>query len=610
MRKFYKSIVFKGFLFFLLFALILAASMIGTVLLVSKKDIEHNTFEKLVLIGEVMLEDIDKQQAKVESYAISLANIAEILGGQTDENAVLVKAILDHPSIVSGGVWSLPSMDDEQKERDALFFSRDETGQHMVRNDSYNDPKAKPYYKESWFTSVMSLPKDSVSWSEVYTDPHTLIPMITASSPIYKKGAFTGVATIDIGLSEIDPLLEKISERIHGYAFLLDKKGMVIAFPNEKEICGKHFSEIIEKSPALGKVNHLFTDMNMSFHQSENIQKSFVLENDPYLHEKSFGLLYHNGRTSWKLGMVIPYKNAFAQSTELLKQLILISLLVTIFITFLGYLIVRHSVITPIHHIFTQLISDESKNIATIKAIETDQEGEIGAMVETLNERTFALQKHFRQVLVLEEEIKDTLKEVVFTMGTIGEIRSKETGNHVRRVAEYSRLLAYYYGLPEEECELLKEASPMHDIGKIAIPDAVLKKPGILNDEERKVMDSHAQLGYEMLHHSERPLMKAAATVAREHHEHYDGTGYPRGLKGEQIHIYGRITTLADVFDALGSDRVYKKAWSDEKIWVYFREESGKQFDPVLVDLFFEHLEVFLKIRDTFQDIGDEKMSI
>ncbi len=604
MRKFYKSIVFRGFLFFLLFALILAASMIGTVLLVSKKDIEHNTFEKLVLIGEVMLEDIDKQQAKVESYAISLANIAETLDRHSPDNAVLVKAILDHPSIISGGVWPLPSMDDDQKERDALFFSRDKKDHHMALNESYHDPKVKPYYKEPWFTSVMSLPKDSVLWSEVYTDPYTSIPMITVSSPLYKNGAFTGVATIDIGLSEIDPLLERISKRIDGYAFLLDRKGVVIAFPKERDICGKHFSDILQKSPALGLVNHLFGTMNMSFHQSGNIQKSFILEKDPYLHEKSFGLLYHNGRTFWKLGIVIPYKNAFSQSNELLKQLVLISLLVTMLISFLGYLIVRHSVITPIRDIFTQLISDESKNIETIKAIETDQEGEIGAMVATLNERTFALQKHFKQVLALEKEIKDTLKEVVFTMGAIGEIRSKETGNHVKRVAEYSKLLARCYGLPEEECGLLKEASPMHDIGKVAIPDAVLNKPGRLNAEERKIMDSHAQLGYEMLHqYSERPLLKAGAIVASEHHEHYDGTGYPRGLKGEQIHIYGRITTLADVFDALGSDRIYKKAWSDDQIWKYFREESGKQFDPVLVDLFFEHLDAFLKIRDTFQDI-------
>ncbi len=602
MNRFYKSIVFKGFLFFLLFAFILAASMIGTVLLVSKEDIEHNTFEKLVLTGEVILEEIDQQQAQVERNVISLARIGAVLGDTVHENRTLIKTMLEYPSVEGGGIWPIPSTDNTAEDRNALFFSRDDNDQLIV-NESYNQLEGKPYYEEVWFTSVRSQPKDSVHWTDVYTDPHTLIPMVTVSSPIYRKDVFTGVATIDIGLSKIDPLLTEISKRIGGYAFLLDRNNKIISFPQEREMCGEYFSNMLEKNPILEDVNDLLEKMKKTFHQNESLQESFVIQKDPYLDVKSFGLIYHNGRALGRLGLVVPYKNAFSQSTELLKQLVLISFVVTFLITLLGYLIVRHWVIHPIRHIFTQLISKENQDIETIQAIETDQEGEIGLMVSTLNERTASLQKHYKQVKALELEIKETLKEVVFTMGAIGEIRSKETGNHVKRVAEYSRLLAQYYGLGREECELLKEASPMHDIGKIAIPDVVLNKPGILNDEERKVMDEHAQLGYEMLNHSQRPLLKAAAIVAYEHHEHYDGTGYPRGLKGEQIHIYGRITTLADVFDALGSDRVYKKAWRDEEIWEYFRAEKGKQFDPVLVDLFFEHLDTFLKIRDTFQDI-------
>jgi response regulator RpfG family c-di-GMP phosphodiesterase len=142
----------------------------------------------------------------------------------------------------------------------------------------------------------------------------------------------------------------------------------------------------------------------------------------------------------------------------------------------------------------------------------------------------------------------------------------------------------------------------MHDIGKVAIPDAILNKPGPFNQEERRIMNTHAQLGYEMLKMSNRPLLKMAATEAHEHHEKYNGTGYPQGLSGENIHIYGRITALADVFDALGSDRVYKKAWDDEKIFQLFKEERGEHFDPKLIDIFFEHLDEFLAIRDTFKD--------
>jgi len=202
----------------------------------------------------------------------------------------------------------------------------------------------------------------------------------------------------------------------------------------------------------------------------------------------------------------------------------------------------------------------------------------------------------------LEEEITQTQREVVFTMGAIGESRSKETGNHVKRVAEYSKVLALAYGLDSKEAELLRQASPMHDIGKVAIPDNILNKPGRFNDQERAIMNRHAELGYQMIKSSSRPLLQAAAIVAYEHHEKWDGTGYPRSLAGEEIHIYGRITALADVFDALGSDRVYKKAWDDQQIFQLLRKERGKHFDPELIDLFFDNLETILEIRDTFKD--------
>jgi len=203
---------------------------------------------------------------------------------------------------------------------------------------------------------------------------------------------------------------------------------------------------------------------------------------------------------------------------------------------------------------------------------------------------------------ILTKEIEETQKEVVFTMGAIGESRSKETGNHVKRVAEYSYILARAAGLEHEKAELLKQASPMHDIGKIAIADEILKKPGILTRSEREIMQSHARLGYEMIKDSSRPLLKAAAIVAYEHHEKWDGSGYPRGLKGEQIHIFGRITALADVFDALGSDRVYKKAWPLEKIFSLIKEESGRHFDPNLVKVFFDNIDAILEVRERFSD--------
>lgn len=207
------------------------------------------------------------------------------------------------------------------------------------------------------------------------------------------------------------------------------------------------------------------------------------------------------------------------------------------------------------------------------------------------------------EIRSLNKEIEDTQKEVVFTMGAIGETRSKETGNHVKRVAEYSRVFALQYGMDQEESELIKMASPMHDIGKVGIPDNILNKPGRFTPEEFELMKEHAQLGYDMLKHSQRTILKAAATLAYEHHEKWNGKGYPRGLKGEDIHIYGRITAIADVFDALGSSRCYKEAWDDDRIFALFKEEKGEQFEPGLVDIFFDCLDEFLRIREEYKDV-------
>ena len=212
------------------------------------------------------------------------------------------------------------------------------------------------------------------------------------------------------------------------------------------------------------------------------------------------------------------------------------------------------------------------------------------------------LQDRLKEVQALQHEIEETQREVVFTMGAIGESRSKETGNHVKRVAQYSYLLAKYYGLTSKECEMLKQASPMHDIGKVAIPDAILNKPSSFTPEERIIMNTHAKLGYDMLKHSNKYLLKMASIVAYEHHERWDGEGYPNKLKGDEIHIYGRITAVADVFDALSSHRCYKDIWDDEMIFKMFRDEKAKQFDPKLIEIFFENIDDFLEVRDTLSE--------
>lgn len=206
------------------------------------------------------------------------------------------------------------------------------------------------------------------------------------------------------------------------------------------------------------------------------------------------------------------------------------------------------------------------------------------------------------EVIELNDAIEETQREVIYAMGEIGETRSKETGNHVKRVALYSKELALLYGLSYEEADRLQMASPMHDIGKVGIADAILNAPRKLSADEFVIMKTHASLGYNMLKNSNKPILQAAAIVANEHHEKFDGSGYPNGIIGQDIHIYGRITAVADVFDALGSERVYKKAWELDDILDLFDKESGKHFDPKLIKLFKDNLDKFLSIRDKFKD--------
>ena len=242
----------------------------------------------------------------------------------------------------------------------------------------------------------------------------------------------------------------------------------------------------------------------------------------------------------------------------------------------------------------------EKKQNISLRYVEEDKIWLVTIVGSKKEELLFTYFQDMSDVHRIQEEILQTQKDIIYTMGEIGETRSKETGNHVKRVAEYSYLLGKLGGLDDDEAEILKMASPMHDIGKVGIPDAILNKPGKLDKDEYFIMKTHAKLGYEMLNGSDRPILQAAAIVAYEHHEKWDGGGYPRNIKGEEIHIYGRITALSDVFDALGSDRVYKKAWDLPKILDLLKEEKGKHFDPVLVDIFILNLDKFLEIRDTF----------
>ncbi|MBT3046301.1 MAG: HD domain-containing phosphohydrolase [Candidatus Thiodiazotropha sp.] len=205
-----------------------------------------------------------------------------------------------------------------------------------------------------------------------------------------------------------------------------------------------------------------------------------------------------------------------------------------------------------------------------------------------IKDRALLLEREIRKTT---QELRDREQETLMRLAKAGEYRDEDTGNHILRISRYSKLIAHRLGLSHERCDLIAQSAPMHDIGKIGIPDAILLKPGRLTSEEYEIMQRHTVLGYEILKDSLSKYIQTGAVIALNHHEKFNGEGYPHGLSGEAIPIEARIVAIADVFDALVTDRPYKKSWSIEKAIEYISEERGRHFDPDCAEAFLSELQ-------------------
>ena len=198
---------------------------------------------------------------------------------------------------------------------------------------------------------------------------------------------------------------------------------------------------------------------------------------------------------------------------------------------------------------------------------------------------------------------KETEEEIASRIGRVAEYRDLETGGHIKRMSHYSYYLAQIYGLDEKECKRILTSAPLHDVGKVAISDNILLKPGKFTHDEFEIMKSHSELGAKILEGAQKyPIVELGRQIALEHHEKYDGSGYPYGLKGDDICIAARIVAIADVFDALNSKRVYKDSMDLDTVIRILEDGRGKHFDPNLLDLFFDNIDGFLKIQEQFPD--------
>lgn len=216
-----------------------------------------------------------------------------------------------------------------------------------------------------------------------------------------------------------------------------------------------------------------------------------------------------------------------------------------------------------------------------------------------LSEQNIELERLVREKTF---ELRLTQLEIIKKLGIAAEFKDNETGLHITRMSQYCFVIAKEYGFQEKEADLLLNAAPMHDVGKIGIPDSILKKPDHFNENEWIIMKTHSLIGSQIIGENRSELLKVAKIISKEHHERWDGTGYPYGLKGENINIYARITSVADVFDALTSKRPYKDAWSIDDAINYIKKNSGIQFDPKVVEAFYKALPQILEIKDEYGD--------
>jgi response regulator RpfG family c-di-GMP phosphodiesterase len=429
------------------------------------------------------------------------------------------------------------------------------------------------------FSNIMSLTKE--------LDSSILkLPMLIYT--IIDTDNVDKINTIEFNnLNQLISLFENSSLKIDDFKYLDNN------FESSISIINLKFMKIKEL------ITFLTTLKKQYLKENENLQK--LIDSKELYNDKIFKELNALNTISNEIKLeILNHSDSISKKTT-----IIIIVVGFIFLTLLtlAAMILISRINIPLEFILKYIDSIATKKRDLSSKLPIVSNDEFGKLSKSFNKMTSTILNNITEIAHLNKEIIDTQKEVIFTMGAIGESRSKETGNHVKRVAEYSRVLALKYGLSSKEAELLKEASPMHDIGKVGIPDSILKKPAKLDEHEWEIMKTHAQLGYEMLKHSNRKILKAAAIVAKEHHEKWDGSGYPNGLKGEDIHIFGRITAIADVFDALGSERCYKKAWPLEEIKSFFQENKGSHFDPKLVDLFFENIDEFIFIKDKYKDV-------
>jgi HD-GYP domain-containing protein (c-di-GMP phosphodiesterase class II) len=441
------------------------------------------------------------------------------------------------------------------------------------------------YKEQDWFKAPMKSGKGV--WSAPYFDRgggNTW--MVTYSEPILRGGRPMGVATTDVSIDGIVNKLKDFKISDNSYAFIVAKNRTCIGYP-DKNMCppGTSLPESrsFMKNPDAEEVINLINRPG----------RALATLMDPFNGKESVFLTLPIQAADLKLVFAAPREELLGDMDGLEKMVGLIFFILA-GLSLILLLMISTSVTRPIGRLVRQAGKYAGGNFRD-RADENSGPHEIRILSKAFNTMGDAIHE-------MIQELKETQREIVFRLGKAAEHRDTDTGMHIHRMSRYCAVIARAHGMKEEEWEVLLHATPMHDVGKIGIPDSVLQKPGKLSSDEFDLMKRHTNIGESILTGGKSRLLQMAEIVAHYHHEKWDGTGYPEGLRGEDIPLSARIACVADVFDALTMKRPYKEPWTVEAALEEIEKKSGKDFDPAIVKSLKENMGEILRIKEELQE--------
>jgi HD-GYP domain-containing protein (c-di-GMP phosphodiesterase class II) len=484
------------------------------------------------------------------------------------------------------GSYSL-MLQDARTDGKLTIYDKASTDSNVIAAYEGYDPRTRPWYMQA---------KNSLesNWSEVYVNyDEKMEATVSTLVRIYGENhQFKGIMCYDVTLTGVSDFLKKQRKKGSGVVYIIDKDWNLIASSGDEKVM-----KINAGDPPTGELMSSKDSENSLIKAStEYLTKQSDLPDHPVpiKIKKEHYYLYESNMAEpqgldWRVVILIPETDLMGTIRDKQNIRTIIGILIALIGSTIGYLFLNNIIESITRS--TKAASDLAEGFWETKIeANTYEVKETKELTTAFNKMTEKLKSSFDQIKYSEEKYKTLVEETIVTLGEIAEKHFDDTGTHVKRVSYMMHHFGLVMKFSEEECEKLRLASILHDVGKIGIPDAVLKKPGKLTEEEFEIIKGHSELGYKILSGSNLDILQTAAEIAHSHHEKYDGSGYPKGTKGEDIPIQSRMLAIIDVFDAMSHKRVYKEASTFQETLDYIVSQKGKHFDAQLVEVFVRNI--------------------